>query len=178
MEKIKIKCPNCGITLGIKSMPRDPDKSLTCPNCKVKNKFRDYHLVEQKQVDDETEIDLSIKDSIGLLEDLSTHRTYQLREGNNLVGRMTYATPPKADVKIETQDRGLSRAHFYIQVIKGRDGHYHHYIYNASNVNPTYLNDALLEDGDKPGLKAGDIIKSSDTSLRFVGNQIDDETKL
>lgn len=178
MEGIKIKCPNCGILLGVKEAPKNLDKVVACPNCKEKNKFRDFRMVESRPIQDETEIISSVKDSLGLLVDTKTHRRYSLHEGVNLVGRMTYKTPPKADVPIVTEDMGLSRAHLYIQVMKGRDGLYHYYIYNASNANPTYINEIQLEDGDKVGLKTGDKIKSSETVLLFEGKVIDDETKV
>lgn len=163
--------------LGLETEP-NPDKLLTCPNCKEKNRFRDYRLVETKAVSDDTDIITAVKDSIGRLVDTATGRAYQLHEGINLIGRMTYKSPPKADIPIVTEDMGLSRAHLYIQVMRGRDGHFHHYAYNASNVNPTFLNDALLEGGDKVGLKPRDIIRSSETSLRFEGGIIDDDSTL
>lgn len=178
MEGIKIKCPNCGVLLGVKEAPKDPDKVVTCPNCKEKNKFRDFRQVESRPVQDETEIATGTKDSLSQLVDTKTRRRYPLHEGVNLIGRMTYKSPPKADVPIVTEDLGLSRAHLYIQVMRGRDGLYHYYAYNASNANPTYLNDALLEEGDKVGLKTGDKIKSSETVLRFEGKVINDETEI
>ena len=178
MERIKIKCPNCGVLLGVKEPPKDVEKIITCPNCKEKNKFCDYRPYVPKKVDDETEIALPVKESVGQLVDTSTRRNYPLHEGVNLIGRMTYKTPPKADVPIVTEDLGLSRAHLYIQVMKGRDGHYHYYASNASNANPTYLNDKLLEEGDKVGLKSGDKIRTSETVLRFEGNVFDDETEI
>lgn len=179
MDGLRIKCPNCGITLGMKAAPQDIDKMITCPNCKVKNKFRDYRPVVAKPVSDDTPIGGPVvKDAVGGLLDMTTGKSYSLHEGINLIGRMTYKSPPKADVPIVTEDMGLSRAHLYIQVLKGCDGHYHHYAYNASNANPTFLNDVLLEEGDKVGLKSGDKIQSSETVLRFEGSIIDDNTPL
>lgn len=167
MVAIRIKCPVCGAVLGVRQMPQNMDKVVTCPNCQVANKFRDFKRFEPKPVDDSTQISADVKGFAGKLVDIATKREYPLQEGVNLVGRMTYKTPPKADIPIETEDRGFSREHFFVKVIKGRDGFYHHYVYNASNANPTFVNDAILEEGDKPGLKSGDTIRSSETVLRF-----------
>lgn len=178
MDAIRIKCPNCGILLGMKAAPQDADRLIACPNCKEKKRFRDYRPVGVKPVSDETKIEKGVRGSIGCLVDETTGKTYSLHEGENLIGRMTYKTPPKADVPIVTGDMGLSRAHLYIHVMKGRDGHYHHYISNASNVNPTYLNDSLLEEGEKVGLKDGDSIRSSETILRFQCSIGDEKSEL
>lgn len=178
METIKFKCPNCGILLGAKGAPKDLDKIVTCPNCKEKNKFRDFKQIASKPVTDETELSGPVKKTLGQLVDETTHRRYQLHEGINLIGRMTYKNPPKADVPIVTEDMGLSRSHLYIQVLSGKDGRYHYYTYNASNANATYLNDVLLEEGNKEGLKTGDKIKSSKTVLRFEGEVINDITEI
>ena len=146
MVAIRIKCPVCGAVLGVRQMPQNMDKVVTCPNCQVANKFRDFKRFEPKPVDDSTQISADVKGFAGKLVDIATKREYPLQEGVNLVGRMTYKTPPKADIP---------------------DGFYHHYVYNASNANPTFVNDAILEEGDKPGLKSGDTIRSSETVLRF-----------
>jgi len=176
MQTIKIKCPNCGILLGATDDPANVNKVVVCPNCKERNRFVDFKKVIPKIVEDETRIFSFSKDSLGFLIDEKTCLKYSLKEGRFLVGRMTYKNPPKADIPIHTKDMGFSRAHFYIEVIKGRDGHYHTYVSNAANSNPTYINDVKLENDDQIGLKPNDKICSSETELRFMCNEDFDET--
>ena len=179
METIKIKCPNCGAVLGATDNPANVKKMVICPNCKVRNRFIDFKRVVPDRADDETRIDLSEKNTIGRLVDEKTRKEYHLKEGRNLIGRKPVKDPPKASVPIETADRGFSRAHMYIDVMKGRDGQWHHYASNAENKNATRINGDELEDGDRFGLKHGDRITSSDTSLRFVVTSlIDDRTEI
>ena len=181
METIKIKCPNCGAVLGAADDPSNANKSVLCPNCKVRNRFSDFRRITPvRKEEDETQIVLSVRDSIGYLVDEKTGRSYSLKEGRSIIGRMTYKTPPKADIPIITEDMGLSRAHLFVEVIKGRDGKYHTYASNASNANDTFINGSKLESGDKIGLKNNDKISSSKTVLRFVSepHQVDDRTIL
>lgn len=179
MLRIKIKCPNCGIVLGAADDPANAQKTVVCPNCKVRNRFVAFQRVIPGEVDDQTRIDFAVKDTVGSLVDEKTKKEYPLREGSNLIGRKPLKEPPKASVPIETGDRGFSRAHLYVDVMKGRDGHWHHYASNADNKNETSINGTKLEDGDKIGLKDGDRIASSETVLRFVAaTLIDDETVL
>ena len=127
---------------------------------------------------DETQIGVMRKESVGYLLDRATYRRYPLREGKQLVGRKPHKNPPKADVPIETTDQGMSREHLYIEVMAGRDGRYHVYVSNAKNQNPTEINGIKLADGDKVGIRHGDVIKLCDTQLVYVGTPINDETEI
>jgi len=181
MDKIKIKCPHCGVILTVVDTPANAGKSVKCPNCGVKSRYENFKRVDADKYDDETRIkgiqgkntdETSVrtgkKDIIGKLVDETTGKEYALQEGTNLLGRMTYQTAPKASVPIVTDDMGFSRAHLYIDVIWGTDGVYHYYAYNASNKNMTYINKEELSGTDKIGLKAGDSISTSRTRFRFV----------
>lgn len=181
MNKIKIKCPHCGVTLTVVDTPANAGKSVKCPNCSVKNRYENFKRMDSDKCDDETRIrgiqgkntdETGIragkKDIIGKLIDEATGKEYPLQEGTNLIGRMTYQTAPKASVPIVTDDMGFSRAHLYIDVILAKDGMYHYYVYNASNQNPTYVNTDELMNMDKIGLKEGDIISASKTRLRLM----------
>ena len=172
METIRIKCPNCGAVLRVQLKTNSPDVSLTCPNCKQKAKLSDFKKFEVNKVHDETKFGFfAVSDTLdlipGVIVDEATKREYQLSIGVNLIGRMTLQTAPKASVPIFTKDMGMSRAHLYLEVVKGRDGLLHTYAYNAANVNPTYINGVLLEKGDKIGIKNDDKISTSQTVLIF-----------
>lgn len=176
---VRIKCPHCGAVLKIEVSPSlDLTKGkLTCPSCKVKSPLAEYRIIADKPVEDDTQIVSAMHDVIGHLRDEVSGKEYSLREGVQLVGRMTIGAKNKADVLIETEDRGFSRSQFYLQVIAGHDGRYHTFISEASHSNPTSLNGKQLVPDDKYGLHHHDLITASETSLRFVGTCIDDQTE-
>lgn len=182
MEKIRIKCPECGAVLEAMDDPANAEKNVKCPNCQQRNKFKDFkRLVAASPIpsaDDETHISEKRKESAGYLMDRATSRRYLLREGNQLVGRKPHKSAPKADVPIETTDQGMSREHLFIDVMAGRDGRNHVYVSNAKNLNPTEINGVALPDGDKIAIRHGDIVKLCDTELVYVGTPINDETVL
>lgn len=179
MEIIRIKCPQCSAILEAQDNPANYEKNVTCPNCKTKNRFKDFkRVIPRENLDDSTQIERLEKGTPGHLLDISSGREYPLNEGRNLVGRKPLNSPPKADIAIVTDDRFMSREHLLLDVIKGRDGRYHVYASNAKNQNETLINGALLESGDKVGLKHGDILKLGETSLKYIGFVLDDATEL
>ena len=183
MEKIRIKCPVCGAVLEVLDDPANAEKSVKCPNCQQRNKYKDFKRVLPAPVpiapdQDETHIATKRNESPGYLLDKATGRVYPLREGEQLVGRKPHKTAPKADIPIETKDQGMSREHLYIEVVSGRDGRYHIYASNAKNQNPTEINGVHLVDGDQVGIRHGDVLKLCDTVLVYVGTVINDETVL
>ena len=183
MEKIRIKCPVCGAVLEALDNPANAEKNVKCPNCHQRNRFKDFKRIgfspaQIPTANDETQIGQSQIGSAGYLLDKTTYRRYPLNEGRQIVGRKTHKTPSKADIPIETSDQGMSREHLCIEVMNGRDGRYHVYASNAKNQNPTEINGIRLEDGDKVGLRHGDVIKLCDTQLVYVGTPINDETEI
>lgn len=183
MEKIRIKCPVCGAVLEAMDDPANAEKYVKCPNCQQRNKFKDFKRIEPVSApvpseDDDTRIASMRRESMGYLLDKATYRRYPLREGKQLVGRKPHKTPPKADIPIETTDQGMSREHLFIEVMAGRDGRYHVYVSNAKNQNPTEINGTKLEDGDKVGIRHGDVLKLCDTLLVYMGTPINDETEI
>lgn len=183
MEKIRIKCPYCGAILEVIDNPANEKRYATCPNCKQRNRFVDFLRVAppvspESSVNDETSMTRSQKGSIGYLIDKLSGIIYPLKEGVQLIGRKTSKIPQKADIMIETTDRGMSREHLFIEVVLGTDGHYHVYAFNAKNQNATTINGIVLSDGDKVGLKSGDILRLCSTPLQYFGSSIDDETVL
>ena len=184
MDPIRIKCPNCGAVLKVKLKTQAQNVQITCPNCKQKAGLSDYKKVEESKKSNDTRFEfIAVADAKdltpGVLVDEKTNREYPLSLGVNLIGRMTMQTAPKATVPIYTDDMGMSRAHVYLEVVKGRDGLLHTYAYNAANANPTYINGELLNQGDKIGLKANDKISMSQSVLLFKEECSDiDETTL
>ena len=183
MDKVRIKCPVCGAILEAVDDPSNAEKNVKCPNCQQRNKFKDFKRIVQAPVpvpseNDETQIASMRNDSVGYLLDRVTSRRYPLREGKQLVGRKPHKTPPKADIPIETTDQGMSREHLYIEVMAGRDGRHHIYVSNAKNQNPTEINGNKLADGDKVGIRHGDVLKLCDTQLIYVSTPVNDETEI
>ena len=180
METIRIKCPVCGAVLEAVDDPTNYQKFVTCPNCKTRNRFSSFLKLSKKvpEADCATEMKQVTEDFIGALLDPLTGKEYPLQEGHNLIGRMTFGTPPKASVPILTDNRRMSRSHLIIDVIKGADGRYHAYASNASNQNPTTINGKILEDRDALSLKDQDILSLADTRLVFLGCRVHDETEI
>lgn len=181
MEKVRIKCPVCGVILETDDNPANYEKNVTCPNCKTKNKFSSFKRLAPAPVpveDSSTEIKIVSNDDLGALYDPLTSRKYPLSEGRNLIGRMTHNSPSKASVPISTDNRRMSRSHLFIDVMKGADGRYHAYASNASNLNETKINDVVLEDDDRISLKHQDRLSLSGTELIYLGSRVDDDTIL
>ena len=179
MEKVRIKCPVCGVILEADDNPSNYEKNVTCPNCKTKNKFSSYKRVSpvSSPAEDSTTVIKRVSDgTTGALMDPLTGKKYPLAEGRNLIGRMTHNSPSKASVPISTDNRRMSRSHLFIDVIKGADGRYHAYASNASNLNETIINGVVLQNEDMLSLKDQDTLSLSGTKLIFLGNRIDDET--
>ena len=180
MERVRIKCPVCGVILEAEDNPANYGKFVTCPNCKTRNKFSAFKTVlpvsSSPSVDSETEIRAFTDDTVGALLDPETGRKYPLKEGRNLIGRMTHNTPSQASVPISTDNRRMSRSHLFIDVIRGADGRYHAYASNASNRNETRINGNHQEKDDKLSLKHQDRLSLSGTELIFLGSRVNDET--
>ena len=174
-EKLKVQCPNCKAVLTLKiGVDASADILILCPRCKVKTRLslmqRVLRKAETEPLEEETEFeaptlirpDRSCMKSYLL--DVKTGKKYNIKEGVHLFGRMTYKAPPLADIPIETDDMGVSRAHFYLEKkVSNRV-----VIYNAKNMNTTYVNSEPLESGDKMILKNGDMIITADTKLKFI----------
>ena len=174
MDTIKIICPNCGTVLGAADDPANERKMVICPGCKVRNRFVDFKRLSPKPIDDVTEIQMPTAGLPGSLVYEKSSKSYPLREGRNLVGRKPLREASDADIQIETSDRGFSRSHLYIDVMRGRDGRWHSYVSNADNKNETLINCKRLGKGEMIGLKDGDRICSSETVLRFVETMNED----
>ena len=190
MNTIRIKCPVCGAILNAKDDPSNVRKSVTCPNCKERRKFTEFKVIVpvapspvdagQEPVADETQVAIRRRpeSSPGYLLDKATGQCYPIPAGEHFIGRKTSKSPSKADIAIETTDRGMSRLHLKILCSLAQDGRYHVSVTNAENKNPTLVNGERLVDGDVVGIKHGDILTLCETRLEFVGNPVEDRTEL
>lgn len=190
MNTIRIKCPVCGAILNAKDDPSNVRKSVTCPNCRERRKFTEFKVIVpvdpspvdagQEPVADETQVVLRRRpeSSPGYLLDKATGQCYPIPAGEHFIGRKTSKSPSKADIAIETTDRGMSRLHLKILCSLAQDGRYHVSVANAENKNPTLVNGERLVDGDVVGIRHGDVLTLCETRLEFVGNPVEDRTEL
>ena len=189
MNTIRIKCPVCGAILNAKDDPSNIRKNVTCPNCKERQKFTEVKVivpvtpsaggVGQETASDDTQVCVRGRESSpGYLLDKTTGKSYPLTPGDHIAGRKTSKSPSRADIAIETTDRGMSRMHMKILCAIAQDGRYHVSVSNADNKNPTLINGEPLLDGDVVGIKHGDIITLCETRLEYICNQVEDRTEL
>ena len=77
MEKVRIKCPVCGVILEADDNPSNYEKNVTCPNCRTKNKFSAFKRVlpVSSPVEDSSTVIRAVStDTIGaLLHVLQSH---------------------------------------------------------------------------------------------------------
>lgn len=180
METMKIKCPNCGAVLIVKKVPGMENKSVPCSVCKVTNPFvkftevkvqaydpEDTELKKKKSYKDDTDEEDTDFEKEALLYDMFTLKRYLLKDGVNLVGRKTYKKESVADVPIETEVKGFSRSHFYVDVMRyGADLKLKMYL--AENKNETFVNSERIEKDEKIILQNGDLIKCSSLELKVI----------
>ena len=62
---------------------------------------------------------------------------------------------------------GFSRAHLYIEIVSMASND-KVFLSNARNKNQTFVNSNLVEADDKLVLRSGDMIASSETTLKFI----------
>ena len=197
MNIIRIKCPICGAELDVYDDPANVKKSVKCPNCNVKNPFKDFkRVVHAKEVPptppsgnqkpqqepdeaEKTQIKTKKKPNVdpGFFKDEATGMRYDIPDGSSTLGRKTTKTPSKADVPISTSDNYMSRIHMKVQATIGKDGLYHVYVSNADNKNPTFINGKELKGDDVLGLKHGDNLQLGDTVLVYSSSSSDETDK-
>ena len=197
MSEIKIKCPTCGKVLRLNDTPNINAASFTCPVCKEKHvvgNCQRYNPAPQPSAPsseetqyggarsmqtggdetrissgtrqgygDETRIGAAPQAKVGMLVD-AHGATYQLAVGINTIGRK--ASSSTASVQIATDDRTMSRNHAVIEV-RYAGGQLLHILKNGANKNPSYLNNALVNQGDQLILNNGDRLKMGNTILTF-----------
>lgn len=158
---IYVKCPKCGRVLQIQNQPGIEHMFVTCPVCGTRSPLSACKRVVKKCED--TVLFQHKVDKVFLV-DNAMGNSYELPLGCNSVGR-AHATS-LANVQITTTDKGMSRVHSVINVIRTNSGNLRCVISNANNKNATYVNGEKLEDGDEIVLHDGDIVRMSISEMK------------
>lgn len=202
-----VKCGKCGTNLKFDETKYAQNKELVlkCPKCQAKNKVvipgqqtnfntitDDTTLVDNGN-DDKTLVDNTDyskqaspnpqkkgKEIIGWLV-LHTENvkpiTYELYEGDNILGRPT--NDNSVDVPI-ANDRYVSRKHCCIQVV-GSHSQWQYLLFDKGSTNGTYLNTEKLKSQDQMYLVEGDTVQAGRTKFVFKSAQkskdVDDAAK-
>lgn len=184
-EIIQIKCPFDGALLSVRNQPGIESKNVTCPICKHKYPFTQFRRVTHtsgsddpdteypdrdertRYGEDKTEIRKQPNYTLGKVSVDGSGRSYQLRPGRNVIGRM--GRKSEADFQIDTADkRAMSREHIVIEVKKiPLKGFVHYVSLYKEKVNTTSIGNEPLLYGDCIVLNHGDVIKLPDATLRF-----------
>ena len=176
MEVIKIKCPYCGTVLSVKPQQGLETKNVTCPVCGEKSPFKKFKVLTPRPAanDDVCTSCASIykgtsseNDPVGSLQVLTpAPLSFELHAGKNIIGRK--AKGSAADIQIPEESKRMSREHLVVEVKKvpGK-GWVHYASLFKEKVNATYVNDELLEYGDRIVLNPGDLLKLPGVNVKF-----------
>lgn len=177
-QTVDVICP-CGAKLRIKRAPGIESKTLTCPKCGTRRPFTQYRdpkdITPNPPTDEGgggggvpggTVVAGAESASLPYLLDTASGKTYSLNEGDNIVGRG--ADSSKADIKIVTTDKKLSREHFVITCKKVGAGFKFFIRLYKKEVNTTKVSNELLSFGDEIVIQNGAKITVNQTTLQFV----------
>ncbi|MBD5317202.1 MAG: FHA domain-containing protein [Bacteroides sp.] len=179
-EIIKIKCPFDGRTLSVRYQPGIEEKRVTCPICKNTFPFTQFKRVDDTCAnvgvepsrpmggDEETHTEFpTMNFTLGRLVIPSSGKTFQLKPGRNVIGRM--ATQSSADFQIDTgTSRTMSREHIVVEIrnVPGK-GFVHYLTLFKEKVNPTMIGNQQIVYGDCIILNNGDKITLPGAILEF-----------
>ncbi len=93
------------------------------------------------------------------------HQIMPVKKGLQLAGRKSQLKP--CDLMIDTDDKTMSRNHFYIDSRENEDGDYECFIYIKEPVK-TLLNQLTLEPGQEYLLTNRSVIRAGETDIIFV----------
>ncbi len=177
---IKVGCPVCGTVLSVKNQEGIESKIVTCPVCKTKSPFRSFKRILNEYGEEPTEYpeegekpnagQTAINDGLnyilGRINVPSVSLSFRLKMGKNVIGRKAAAS--SAGCQIPCANKRMSREHLVIEIKKvpGK-GFVHYASLFKEKVNATYVNNHLLEYGDKIILKNHDVIKLPDVVVHF-----------
>ncbi len=110
-------------------------------------------------------------DEVGIIKVLETGRTFQLKEGTNVLGRV--ASSGTADLKI-SNDPYMSRRHLQVDVVKTPWG-LEHRLVEIDSKNIIILNGKPIQRGDILKLNFGDKMTLGQTEVILDRPQMGDE---
>lgn len=96
-------------------------------------------------------------------------QTFSLKKGKQLIGRKSTSKP--CEIMIETEDIFMSRNHFYVDVIRGKNGDFSYVLSDCNALNHTFINLKKLASNDEMYLKDGDTIQAGETKIVFKSNK-------
>jgi len=171
LQKTRVKCPSCGVTLDVRNSTGMTEKEISCPNCgtQLMVKFDNAASAGSPSVQESQEFHTCFLSGLtdGIMGRLLLDgKEYALKMGLNTVGRK--ATTSSASIQIETDDRSMSRMHSVINVTRMFDGTLRTTIKNADNKNATHVGGQLLIDGDTIVLNDGDVIQMGNVNVTFI----------
>ena len=171
-QTIKVKCGGCGAILQVTNSRNEAVKRFNCPNC---GKVIEVPFHQHPTEDGATQLGgrpVSGETQLGGLnvQHMASHliyggRRYDLQVGPNSVGRK--ASTSTADIKIDTDDLYMSRAHAIINVRRLPDGGIKCDITNDKNKNATRVNGNIVGPDDAIVLHDGDRIQMGNTTVTF-----------
>lgn len=160
----KITCPNCGAILDVKNPSNLVARDINCPNpaCKA--------LLHVSFDDGETILadKKEMKDIVGMI--VYNSQKLPLQEGKNTIGRKD--SKNTASIGIETSDKGMSRLHCQLDVIRLNNGKVKPVLSDLRDqekieLKPIFINDEAMTSFDKIVLDDGDYIKLGNTVVRY-----------
>jgi predicted Zn finger-like uncharacterized protein len=168
---IPVKCPHCQIGLKVdeQKIPQGIN-TFKCPKCKheIPLSFLDNKRDSHTGGTDTVVVQPS-KPKGGKLTVLPSGKTreqvFHLREERYIVGRK--AAVSEANIRIETDDKMISRNHFRIDLRKDAQGGIICCLSDNHSKNRTMYNGAFLEEGEEVVLQENDEIKIGRTLLRY-----------
>ncbi|MBQ6955984.1 MAG: FHA domain-containing protein [Bacteroidales bacterium] len=157
---IKIKCPHCQMPLAFRKPGQGAGVSLTCPKCKnsLKVKISEKAIRLASKGEGRTlPARLFLISGPQMKQDV-----FQLREGNNIIGREDADTIQDIAIK---GDATISRRSANIEVVLSNNGMYSYRISVLNAKNPIYVNGTPLQNGKSMSLNLGDILQFGNTKM-------------
>lgn len=171
MQTKTVKCPACGVVLEVRNSQNEEVKIIHCPQCKMALRVRFQRQVDEP-MDAETHIPGLSEDNDTVIAGLGSSagkafivcdgRKYELREGDNIVGRKASTTT--ADVQLAVTDRYISRLNAIVKVRK-TGGNLLVTIANYKNQNPIKVGAVTLLNDDELVLENGNEFTMGQTKM-------------
>ncbi len=174
----RVKCPTCGkiLKFTVEANANVSDKIFTCPACKTKHRVKDCKTVVPKPrvlpPGDKTIYGIPLVNrgcgQPGCLVD--GKKKYDLVKGVNIVGRQHHHSI--AGIQVNDASGYMSSYHFVIDAKESNGDIVHYFSIFHKVKNPTFINNTIVNNGDKLVLNDGDVIKIYNTHKTEVVKQL------